>query len=71
MRWKLFELGLWKKKMKEKIWMKIAWAVPSTLVMWATVRLIAHATQGKYGSTVVPELSAVDALKRWNDTERN
>jgi len=26
---------------------------------------MAHATTGEYGSTVVPELTAMDALKRW------
>ena len=51
--------------MREKIWMWLAWRLPSTLVKWASIRLIAHATQGKYGSTVVPELSAMDALQRW------
>lgn len=52
-------------KMKEKVWMWLAWKLPNTLVMWASIRLIAHATQGEYGSTIVPELSAMDALKRW------
>jgi hypothetical protein len=33
--------------------------------MWAAVRLGAHATQGEYSNTVVPELTFVDALKRW------
>ena len=45
--------------------MWIAWKLPKWLVMLATVRLIAHATAGEYGSTVVPELKAVDALQRW------
>ncbi len=26
---------------------------------------LAHATQGKYGTTIVPELSMMDAIKRW------
>ena len=54
------------RKIKEKIQMKIAWALPEWLVMWASVRMIAHATQGQYGNTIVPELSAMDALKRWD-----
>ena len=52
--------------MKEKIWMWIAWHMPSELVKWAAVRLMAFATQGKYSDTVVPELTAIDALGRWN-----
>lgn len=49
----------------EKIQMWIAWKLPHWLVKWAAVRLMAHATTGVYGSTIVPELTAVDALKRW------
>lgn len=45
----------------------VAWGLPKWLVKWAAVRLIAHATVGKYGSTVVTELTAVDALKRWEE----
>ncbi len=51
--------------MTEKIWIKLAWLLPRKLVMWAALRLVAHATQGEYGNTIVPELSAMDAIKRW------
>ena len=54
-------------KAKEKAWTWLAWKLPKTLVMWASIRLIAHATQGEYGATIVPELSAMDALKRWEN----
>jgi len=53
------------RKLKEKLQMKIAWGLPKWLVMWASVRMIANATTGEYGSTIVPDLSAMDALKRW------
>lgn len=53
--------------MAEKIWMFIAWRLPRTLVYWCAIRLMAHATQGQYGNTVVPELAAMDALKRWEN----
>lgn len=51
--------------MKEKVQMWIAWRLPRWLVKWAAVRLVAEATTGKYGTTIVPELTAMDALKRW------
>lgn len=60
------EWQIFKRKVTEKIWMFVAWKLPKTLVMWATIRLIAYATQGKYGKTIVPELSAMDAVKRWD-----
>jgi hypothetical protein len=46
--------------------MWLAWRLPRSLAMWACVRVVAYASTGKYGDTVVPELTAMDALKRWN-----
>lgn len=54
-------------KLKERFWMWLAWKLPNTLVKWASIRLMAHATTGEYGSTVTPELLATDALRRWNN----
>jgi len=51
--------------MAERIWMWIAWRLPHTLVMWCTIRLGAHATQGEYSNQEVPALLFMDALKRW------
>ncbi len=53
--------------MIEKAAMWIAFHLPKTLVYWATIRLIANATQGKYSNQVVPELGAMDALQRWRE----
>lgn len=44
----------------------IAWRLPQRLVMWCYIRVGAHATTGRYGNTVVPELSMMDALQRWD-----
>ena len=49
----------------EKIVIAIAWALPKRLAYWCAIRVIAHATQGEYSTQIVPELSAMDALKRW------
>ena len=51
--------------MTERVLTWIAWHLPRKVVMWCYVRVVAHATTGAYSNTVVPELSAVDALKRW------
>ncbi len=53
-------------RLNEKVWMGLAWLLPKQLVYWASIRLIAHATTGKFGNTVVPELSGIEALNRWN-----
>lgn len=52
--------------MIERIWRWLAWRLPQGLVYWATIRLIARATTGRYGTTVVPDLTAMDALGRWD-----
>lgn len=56
---------IYREQWAEKLAMKIAWLLPKRVVMWAYVRVGAHATTGEYGNTVVPELSMMDALKRW------
>lgn len=54
----------WNKRV-EKLQMWIVWKLPIWMIYWAAIRLIAHATAGKWGGTVVPELTAMDALERW------
>jgi hypothetical protein len=46
-----------------KIW--IVWHLPRWMVYWASIRLVAHATQWAYSDQIVPDLRAMDALKRW------
>jgi hypothetical protein len=55
--------------MREKLARWIAWHLPKCIVYWAAVRLLAHATAGKYSETSVPDLSAMDALRRWKEDE--
>lgn len=45
----------------------IVWRLPRKIIMWSYIRVGAHATTGKYGSTVVPELGMMEALERWDD----
>ena len=58
-------LRIWLRESKEKIYLWFVWKLPKELIMWCSIRLIAHATQGEYGNTIVPDLAAMDALKRW------
>jgi hypothetical protein len=50
---------------KEKALIWLAWRLPKSIVKWAAIRLFAHATTGEYSSQIVPDLTAMDALKRW------
>lgn len=49
----------------ESFYRWIAWKLPRGLVYWSTVRLVAFATSSQWGATIVPELTAMDALGRW------
>lgn len=53
--------------MREKFWQWLAGKLPKPLVYFAAVRLIAHATMGKHGDTIVPEIAAIETLGRWTD----
>ena len=49
----------------EKALLKIVWALPKKLVYWCAIRLMVNGTVGNYSSQIVPELTCMDALKRW------
>ena len=51
----------------QKLQYKIAWAMPRWLAYYCTIRVIVHATTGKHEYQAVPELSAMDALKHWEE----
>ena len=65
----MFELRYRLTKLRDRALMWIAWHLPRSLVMWCYVRVGAHATTGQYGNTVVPDLTMMDALKRWEATD--
>lgn len=54
-------------KVPDRVAMKVAWRLPKRVVKWCYVRVGAHATTGKYGNTVVPDITMMDALQRWDD----
>jgi len=54
-----------KEEIMDKLWLWIAYKLPRGLVKWAAIRLMANATVGKYSDQVVPDLTAIAALKRW------
>lgn len=52
-------------RVRERFYRWLAWKLPRELVYWCAIRLIAHGTQGRWSSQVVPDLTAMDALLRW------
>ena len=51
----------------ERLAQWIAWRLPGQVVYWAAIRVIAHATMGRYAQQVAPDLLATEALERWSD----
>jgi len=51
----------------ERFWHFVARHCPRPLIYWCAIVLGANATQGEYGHQIVPELTFMDALKRWPD----
>lgn len=52
---------------KEEFWHWLVRKLPKKLVYFCGVRVLVHSTTGKHSSTVVPDLTAIDALKRYGD----
>lgn len=49
----------------DKVCRAIAWRLPKRMVMWCAIRVIAYATQGKWSSENVGDVSAMSAVERW------
>ena len=52
-------------EVRDALWVTAGYLLPRRVVYYAAIRLGVEATTGRYGSTVVPELGLMDAIKRW------
>ncbi len=76
--WDEFKTTMWWKRERLRDWRRdpgrfkddvagvLARHLPGRLKYWAAIDVMVFATTGRYSSTVVPELLAVDALDRWH-----
>ncbi len=55
---------MWEKAI-DRAWRWLVWHLPKQFMMFCAIRVIAEATTGKYGDTVVPELPAMEAVARF------
>lgn len=60
------EFKYWTKRRFERMLRWFVWHLPRKLVYQCAIRVIAHASTGQYSDQVVPELTAMDALERWD-----
>jgi len=56
----------WRNDWREELAITIAWWLPPRLVKWCAIRVAAQATQGEWSTQVMPELTALEAVKRWD-----
>jgi hypothetical protein len=54
----------------DAFWQWVANMLPRNLVYWSAIRLIAHATMGRWSDEQVTEVTAVAALRRWDEEGR-
>lgn len=63
---RLFLVGAWFKRLYDDACRGVAFRLlPRRVAYWATIRLGANATTGKWADQEVPDLAMADALKRW------
>jgi hypothetical protein len=68
MRWQLWgRLDLRYKaiRLREKMAMRIVWALPNWVIKWAVVRALAHATMGEWGMEHPGAVTAFQVMDRW------
>jgi len=53
--------------MIDKLLLNIVCCLPKRLLYWSVIHVASVATSGKYSNTIVPELTIIDALKRWEE----
>jgi len=54
-------------KYQDKAAMFVAWMLPRRVVLWAYVRVMAHATSGPYGTENVDSITYSTAYRRWEE----
>jgi hypothetical protein len=65
MRWRRVLLAWRARQLGERMALAITWRLPGWLVYWATIRCVANATTGRYGTQDPTELGAMEAIGRW------
>lgn len=45
----------------------VKWLIPKTVKYFCFINIMSYCTTGKYDKTIVPNLSGMDAIKRYGD----
>jgi hypothetical protein len=57
-------------RLQNDFWEWLSYLLPRKLVYYATIRLWAYATTGKYSTVEAPSATVIDCIKRWKDQSR-
>lgn len=52
----------------DRLFLWLAYRLPPRLAMWAAVRVACYATTGEYENQIVPDLTIIEALGRYEKT---
>lgn len=63
--WGQFDLRYKSNRLRERIIMKIVWALPREIIRWALVRAAAHATMGRWGMEEPSTVTVFKVMDRW------
>lgn len=67
MKYWLMDRKYWRwTKPTERVLLWFVSKLPRTLCSRVATRVIAHGTTGQWSNQIVPELTAMDALQRWD-----
>ena len=58
------------KTQEVNFWYWLVAKLPTKIIYFCFMHVMVYSTTGKYGDTVVPELSGMDAIKRFGDDKR-
>jgi hypothetical protein len=53
-------------KRADNWWSWLAWHMPRRLAYWCAVRVFVHATGEEWSSEEVPEVTCLEAMRRWD-----
>ena len=71
--WKIrYYIRYWFRRKRERLFMRFMWSLPHSWMYMAVIRVWAHGTSGRWGTTAPDDLTWNEALKRWstsNDIE--
>lgn len=55
-------------RFKDKLAMKMAWALPHRVALWAMIRVASHATTGPWGNEHPGSIGYKEMYDRWEAT---